>query len=89
MRKLTRAVWENGRDLYAELREAVVDAKHGRWARKTVLWRSLQVIAPDIGKVQHAGLFLWPRVSTSKVQHAELFTRGKWLVQDRFVGDNV
>jgi len=30
-----RAVWERSRDLNAELHEAVADAKHGRWARKT------------------------------------------------------
>lgn len=38
MSKLTakqRAAWEHGRDLNAELRAAIADAKHGRWARKT------------------------------------------------------
>ena len=30
-----RAMWERSRDLNAELHEAVADAKHGRWARKT------------------------------------------------------
>lgn len=38
MAKMTikqRIAWEKGRDLNAELREAVADAKHGRWARKT------------------------------------------------------
>lgn len=38
MTKLTakqRAEWEKGRDLNAELREALADAKRGRWARKT------------------------------------------------------
>ena len=29
------AEWEKGRDLNAELREALADAKAGRWARKT------------------------------------------------------
>ncbi|MBS0212069.1 MAG: helix-turn-helix domain-containing protein [Proteobacteria bacterium] len=29
------AEWERGRDLNAELREAIADAKAGRWARKT------------------------------------------------------
>lgn len=38
MTKMTakqRAAWEHERDLNAELREAIADAKHGRWARKT------------------------------------------------------
>lgn len=38
MTKLTvkeRAAWDKARDLNAELREAVADAKRGRWARKT------------------------------------------------------
>jgi putative transcriptional regulator len=38
MTKLTakqRAAWEHGRDLNAEVREAIADAKHDRWARKT------------------------------------------------------
>ena len=38
MAKLTakqRIEWEKTRDLNAELREAVADAKRGRWARKT------------------------------------------------------
>ncbi|MDE2256877.1 MAG: helix-turn-helix domain-containing protein [Xanthomonadaceae bacterium] len=38
MAKLTakqRAAWESSRDLNAELREALADAKQGRWARKT------------------------------------------------------
>jgi putative transcriptional regulator len=38
MTKMTakqRAAWEKGRDLNAELREAIADTKHGRWARKT------------------------------------------------------
>ena len=30
-----RAAWEKGRDLNAELREAIADTRHGRWARKT------------------------------------------------------
>jgi putative transcriptional regulator len=30
-----RTAWERGRDLSAELREAIADAKNGRWARKT------------------------------------------------------
>lgn len=29
------AAWERSRDLNAELSEAIADAKHGRWARKT------------------------------------------------------
>ncbi|MCK9539913.1 helix-turn-helix domain-containing protein [Dokdonella sp.] len=38
MTKMTakqRITWEKGRDLNAELHEAIADAKHGRWARKT------------------------------------------------------
>lgn len=38
MTKMTtkqRAAWERSRDLNAELREAIADAKRGRWARKT------------------------------------------------------
>lgn len=38
MTKMTakqRVAWEQGRDLNAELREAIADTKHGRWARKT------------------------------------------------------
>lgn len=38
MAKLTakqRVAWEKSRDLNAELREALTDAKQGRWARKT------------------------------------------------------
>lgn len=38
MTKMTakqRAAWEQGRDLNAELREAIADARHGHWARKT------------------------------------------------------
>lgn len=38
MTKMTakqRTAWEQGRDLNAELREAIADTKHGRWARKT------------------------------------------------------
>ena len=38
MAKLTakqRIAWDQTRDLNAELREAVADAKRGRWARKT------------------------------------------------------
>ncbi len=38
MTKMTakqRAAWERSRDLNAELREAIADAKHDRWARKT------------------------------------------------------
>lgn len=38
MAKLTakqRAAWDKTRDLNAELREALADAKRGRWARKT------------------------------------------------------
>jgi putative transcriptional regulator len=30
-----RIAWEQGRDLNAELRNAIADTKHGRWARKT------------------------------------------------------
>jgi len=38
MTKMTakqRIAWEQGRDLNAELREAIAGTKHGRWARKT------------------------------------------------------
>lgn len=38
MTKMTtkqRAAWERSRDMNAELREAIADAEHGRWARKT------------------------------------------------------
>lgn len=38
MTKMTakqRTAWEQSRNLNAELREAIADAKHGRWARKT------------------------------------------------------
>ena len=38
MAKMTanqRTAWEDGRDLNAELREAIVDTKQGHWARKT------------------------------------------------------
>lgn len=38
MTKMTtkqRIAWEQGRDLNAELREAIADTKHDRWARKT------------------------------------------------------
>lgn len=38
MTKMTakqRAAWEHSRDLNAELREAITDTKHDRWARKT------------------------------------------------------
>lgn len=38
MTKMTakqRTAWEQGRDLNAELREAIADTKQGRWARKT------------------------------------------------------
>jgi putative transcriptional regulator len=38
MKKMTAkqfAAWEKARDLNAELREAIADAKAGRWARKT------------------------------------------------------
>lgn len=38
MAKLTakqRVAWDKSRDLNAELREALADAKHGRWSRKT------------------------------------------------------
>jgi len=30
-----RAAWEQSRDLNAELREAIADTRHGRWARRT------------------------------------------------------
>jgi putative transcriptional regulator len=30
-----RTAWERGRDLNAELREAITDARNSRWARKT------------------------------------------------------
>lgn len=30
-----RVAWEQGRDLNAELREAIADTRQGRWARKT------------------------------------------------------
>lgn len=42
MTKMTakqRAAWEQGRDLNAELREAIADTTHGRWARKTEFQR--------------------------------------------------
>lgn len=38
MTKMTakqRTAWERSRDLNAELRDAIADAKHGRWARTT------------------------------------------------------